>query len=200
MVFHGDSLTFGVGSTGGLNYPAQTIALMPPYFSATNLGVSGQTITQMITTGVNNVDPLFGNNFRRMIGWGGTNDLAIGGDSAATLYANMVTYATARKAAGWKVILIGILPRGAGAGGSFETRRTSVNASLRADFSSATAFTNIRTGAAYADYFIDIEGDADLGQSGDELNPTFYTDEIHLTNAGYAIIAAYALNALSFFP
>ena len=173
---------------------------MPPYFSATNLGVSGQTMTQMITTGTSNVDPLFGNNTRRMIGWGGTNDLAIGGDSAATLYANIVTYANARKAAGWKVILIGILPRGAGAGASFETRRTTVNASLRADFATPTAFTNIYTGAAYADYFIDLEGDADIGQSGDELNPTFYTDEIHLTNAGYAIVAGYAKNALSFFP
>lgn len=157
----------------------------------------------MIARGPTVIDPQYRNysatqNTNRLVGWGGTNDLATG-TNAATTYARIVSYGTARKAAGWRVILIGVLPRGSLP--SFETARSTVNASLLADFPTPTAFPNIYTGGAYADYFIDIGADANIGVAGSQSNPTYYdADLIHLNNTGYGVVAGYVLNAISLLP
>lgn len=135
-----------------------------------------------------------------LIAWGGTNDLYFGA-SAATTYSRIVTYATARKAAGWRVIILSILPRSAGIPPpTFEADRQTVNAALLADFPTATAHTNITRGGAYADFLINIGADTTIGEAGDELNTTYYADRVHLTNAGYAIVADYVKKAIQLFP
>lgn len=155
----------------------------------------------MASDATTQIDPLYYPPQRQVvIAWGGTNDLYFGA-SAATTYARIVAYATARKAAGWRVILLTILPRSnSGTPGSFETDRQSVNASLLADFSTATAESGIWTGAAYADYLVHVGGDATIGDAGDENNTTYYLDKVHLTNAGYAIVADYVKKAILLFP
>lgn len=135
-----------------------------------------------------------------LIAWGGTNDLYFGA-SAATTYSRIVTYATARKAAGWRVVILSILPRsGAATPGTFEADRQTVNASLLADFPTATGQTRITSGGAYADYFINIGADPTIGLAGQEANTTYYADLVHLTNAGYAIVADYVKKAIQLFP
>jgi hypothetical protein len=168
------------------------------YFTASNQGVSGQAMSGMITTAASVVDPAFGNNTRRLVAWGGTNDVAVNFQTGATVYGNVTTYLNARSAAGWKTVVIGMMPRGAGAGAFFETQRTTINNSFRADFPTATAFTNVFTGTTFPNaVFVDIGADATLGPAGAELNTTYFGDQIHLTNAGYAIVAAYVKNALT---
>lgn len=157
-------------------------------------------MAQMITGGAT-IDAQRSSRTRHLAAWGGTNDIALSGASGATVYGRIVTYGTARKSAGWPVVIIlGILPRQTG--GAFETARASVNASLRADFPTATAFANVYTGSpGYGDIFIDVEGDADIGQDGDQNNTAFFDpDTIHLKNAGYAKIATYVFQALSLIP
>lgn len=157
-------------------------------------------MAQMAADATTQIDPLYYPPQRQVvIAWAGTNDLYFGA-SAATTYARIVAYATARKAAGWRVILLTILPRSnSGTPAGFEVARQSVNASLLADFSTATGESGIWTGAAYADYLVHVGGDGTVGDSGDENNTTYYLDKVHLTSAGYAIIADYVKRAIDLF-
>lgn len=186
----------GSGSTAGNDYPNQMMALLGAKWDApNNIGVVSQTIQQMQSDAASQIDPMRRGNLRTVIVWGGTNDLQ-GGASAATTYSRIVTYCQARKAAGWKVIVLSILPRQASS--TFETDRQTVNASLLADFPTTTAFTNIRRGGTYADVFVNVGADATIGAPGSQNNTTYYdADTIHLKNAGYAIVAALAKDAHS---
>lgn len=125
--------------------------------------------------------------------WGGTNDMAIGGANSTTIYNAIKAYATARKGVGWQVVILSMLPRQTSP--SWETTRQAVNTSLRADFTTPTADPNIWTGGGYGDVLIDVGSDATIGAPGAQMNTTYYPDQIHLTNAGYAIVGAYAKTA-----
>ena len=142
------------------------------------------------------VDALFKNDGKRhvVVFWGGTNDV-IQGVAASTTYSNIKAYCNARKAAGELVIVFTLQPMGGLA--AYETNRQAVNASLRADFPTTTAYTNILTGASYADYLVDLGNDATIGVAGAQTNPTYYTDSVHMTDAGYAIVAGLVKNALT---
>lgn len=181
IIFDGDSLTDGVGSTSGETYPKQTIDLLggTTAFRYYNQGVSGQTTQQMIDDGVSQIDPLY-SSFKRdniVVLWGGTNDLYFGA-SAATTYSRIVEYATARRAAGYKVIVTTILPRSGGdIPGTFEADRQTVNTNIRNNW------------ATFADAVADVAANTDIGEAGDDLNLTYYPDGVHLNNTGYAIVA-----------
>lgn len=163
---------------------------------ADNLGVPSALLTTMIANAAANVDVLYNRVGGKQICfiWGGTNDMALNGASSATIFANIKVYANARKAVGWKVIVISMLPRQNNAG--FETTRTGVNTLLRADSASSTADPMVFTGASYCDALIDVGVDANIGQFTSPSNATYYTDTIHMTNAGYAILAAAAKTAI----
>ncbi len=52
----------------------------------------------------------------------------------------------------------------------------------------------------WADAVADIGGDTTIGQTGDYSNGTYYSDGIHLTDAGHTIAATYitaAINAVT---
>lgn len=193
-----------MGSTTGNDYPSQTLTLLG---SGTkyNVALGGTTIVQMAATASNTVDAKYKNTGEKFhcIIWGGTNDTYLG-TSPATTYANIKAYAQARKTAHpeMRVIILTILPRSdSGVSASFESDRQTINASLLADFPTATTQTNIWTGASYADYLVDVGSDATIGVAGAELNTTYYVgDKVHLKNAGYAIVAQYVANAIGLFP
>lgn len=172
---------------------------MWPPLTQTNVAVAGQTVATMITNAASVVDTLYsvGASRTTLVVWGGTNDLYFGAD-AATTYSRIVSYCNARKAAGWRVAVLTILPRTqSGIPAGFETERAALNALLRADAPTATAYSKITTGASYADFLVDVADDSLIGDAGDELNTTYYSsDKVHLVNAGYAIIASYVKNAL----
>lgn len=133
--------------------------------------------------------------------WGGTNDVTQGQRTSAQIYGDIKAYCQARKTAGVPVVVaMALMPRNVP---SQETTRAAINASLRADFNVATANPRIfkpAGGITYADFFIDIGADPDLGLPDSELNTTFFVDTVHLTSAGLAIVAAYAKATIDLVP
>lgn len=167
-------------------------------FTALNYGVGGKTAAQLNSTQPALVNPLYYPPQKKIVVvWAGTNDLYFGA-SAATTYTNIKALCQSFKTTGFTVILIDILPRSnSGTPGTFETDRQTVNASLLADFPTATGQTRITSGSpGYADYLIHIGGDPTIGLAGQTTNTTNYLDLVHLTTVGYGIIAAYVKNAI----
>lgn len=173
-----------------------------PLVQYNNLGVGGQTISSMTANAPAKVDPRFANRDSTkwtVVFWGGANDLNTGSD-ATTIYNRIKTYCQARKNAGEKVLFMTMLPFGFDP--AKEVIRSAVNVLLRADFATPTAFSGIYSGAAWADYMMDIGADATIGVAGSQSNTTYYqTDGVHMTDTGYGVVAGYAKNALTFiFP
>lgn len=181
-VFDGNSLTSGQGATGGNDYPSQVAVILARYGSYTkyNFGVGAQTTTDMASDAATQIDTLYNaaNPQNIVVPWEITNELYFG-TSAATAYANYVSYCQARLAAGFYVIALTVLPRSnVGTPGGFETDRQAVNTSLRANW------------ATFANALADVAADARIGDAGDETDTTYYDgSNVHLNNAGYAIVA-----------
>jgi lysophospholipase L1-like esterase len=181
IIFDGNSLTAGTGSTGGLNYPNQAISLLAAdddYYTYSNFGVGGQSITSMIADAATQVDVLYdtakGRNI--VVMWEGTNEQS---------YAKLHQYCVDRKAAGFKVVMLTILPS-MNHGAGFEATRQAINTQIRADSS--------------ADAIADVAASALIGDEADASNLTYYTDGTHLTNAGYAVVAAIVKTAIQSIP
>jgi lysophospholipase L1-like esterase len=186
IIFEGDSMTSGVGSTSGLTYPNQTQTFLG--FSATyqNLGIPSQSVVAMSTDASDQIDPEYSisrtTNIISLLG--GTNDLFTGAD-ATTTYNRIVSYLQGRRTAGFKVIVNTILPRSnSGTPVSFEENRQTVNTLIRSNWTT------------FADGISDISSDTRIGDVNDELDVTYYPDRVHLTNAGYGIVASYVTAAI----
>jgi len=191
IIFDGDSMTYGNGSTDGQNYPFQTQTLLGINATYQNLGVPGQTVLQMDNDADIQIDTEYlSSRTTNIISlFGGTNDIAQDpNQDAITTYNRIVSYSQARRAAGFKVIVNTILPRSEGlysiSKSEFETTRQTVNNLIR---------TNWKT---FADGISDIASDSNIGQLNDSDNLTYYVDGIHLTNNGYGIIASYVSSAI----
>lgn len=191
LVCDGDSLTAGVGVADATtqSYPPQLRSLYngPNSFNLYNFGIAGQTTSDINSDASTQIDILYdsamSSNF--CLVWAGTNDL-VAGTSPATVYNNLKTYWAARRSAGWKVVAFTALPRSApGVPAGFEADRQTLNTSIRSD-------------SSLYDAIVDLAADSRIGDSGDELNTTYYDgDKTHLNQAGYAIVASLAQAALA---
>jgi hypothetical protein len=114
------------------------------------------------------IDPLFRPNATRNITtiWLGTNDIAAGLTAAQTA-ANIKAWCLARRKVGWKCLVADMPSRAA-----LDTGKNSLNNLLR---------TNWKT---FADGFIDLASDPNVGADGASANTTYFTDGIHLTTYG----------------
>lgn len=181
VVCDGNSLTDGYGSSTGLHtapnnmtgmdYPAQLSRSLSTGFQVLNFGVSGQTTTQMSSDAATQIDPLFnatayGQNI--LVAWEITNDVQNGQVSWPQAYQNFKNYCLARKAAGWKIVVLTVLPRQYFGPDDviFEVGRIATNTLLRLEW------------PQYADAIADV---GDLAM----LRP----DGIHTDDAGYGIVA-----------
>lgn len=195
LVVDGNSLAVGYWSNGvttmwdGVKAAASDITPL----DMVNLANSGFTTPVLTARAQSLIDPLLNlevpNQRRVLLVWEITNDLSSLTQTDAGALANIQAYCTARKAAGWKVILATCLPRNpTGINTSFETYRLSVNASIRANAVSG----------GWADAIADIGNDSTIGAMGAYTNTTYYNgDGIHLTAAGHAIAATYITSALA---
>ncbi len=194
VVFDGNSLTQGLGASSGVSsdpptgtiYPAVCLGYLGAEWTARNFGVSAQTTPAMDALAATQTDPLYSasNTWNVVVGWEITNDLFFGA-SAADAYANFVIYCQARKAVGWRVPAVTVLPRNeTGTPAGFEADRQTVNANIRANWRS------------FAHSLADIASDSRIGPAGSETNPTYYSDLVHLNDAGYAIVAQYVAAAI----
>lgn len=184
LLADGNSLTLGTGSTGGNTYPVQLQPLLTGgagTWNVVNQGVGGQTTPQMDTqasgAGPQSTDTQLGFYARTVvIGWEITNDLVTNSVSAATGYANVQAFFNHRRAANAaaKLVVLTCLPRTT-ITGTNETSRQTINANIVANW------------ATFADALVDA---ASIPLLSDPTNLTYYADGTHLTNAGYALVAA----------
>jgi lysophospholipase L1-like esterase len=197
IVCDGNSLTAGVGAGAGESYPEQMLTL----YGTTNMtvkdyGVGGQTTRDMIADADTEIDPQF--NSERvdniLVAWEILNDWAVstGTDSQTPTVASQLTvdrlweYCDARKAAGWKVVILTVLPANYSVGQVlFDAQRATVNTRIREEWH------------LHADAMADVADDPDIGVSEAYLNPAFFDeDEVHLNAAGYAKVAAIVKTAI----
>lgn len=154
-----------------------------------NVGLNSDTVQSMLTEAATQVDPFLhsGSLWKTYAAlWAGTNDLALAGRTDSQVYADIVTWCTARRAAGFKVVVSSIIARGATLPGNFETYRASVNTQLRANWTT------------FADAFVDAAADSRLS---DATNTTYFNvDQVHLTTAGSQVYAGLMKDALLTIP
>jgi lysophospholipase L1-like esterase len=188
----GNSLTGGSGATAGCDYPAvmsDNLAALPfGVWVVENLGDGGETIEDMLTSAPTEVDVLYDATRAHNICvvWEGCNAIGTLGYSGVELEAALETYCLARKAVGWEVVILTVLPfGGATARLTYEPKRVAANALIVANW------------AGYADALADVAADTDIGEDGDQDNPTYYNvDMWHMTDAGYAIVAGIVQTAV----
>ena len=180
VVFDGCSLVDDAGVSREDGMPAQVMALLPAGLDWKNLGVGGQTTVMMAADAAAEVDPL--SDPRRpvtvLVVWEGTNDLIFGTSppyNVGQAHRHLAAYCRARQRAGFRVVVCTVLPRGRSA--EFNEARNALNAELRAHWRS------------FADGLADVGADATIGPDGAEADAAYYRDLVHLTPAGYAIVA-----------
>jgi lysophospholipase L1-like esterase len=108
-----------------------------------------------------------------LVVWVGTNDLGFGEDPAA-VHEQLRTYAAARRAAGWTVVVGTALPRSFLADvPGYEQRRRAFNDLVRQEW------------PTYADQLVDVGADPQLGAPGAQDDRALYLgDRTHLNEAG----------------
>lgn len=197
VVCDGDSITAGSYQTMNGNYPR--FLSLPSGYKVYNAGIPSQQIGTaggvhgLIQNAATYVDPFLDTNADTNIyvAFAGTNDISSSNVSGATLYANMVTLCQARQAAGWKVVVVTILPRNNTTGtyntpALFYAQSSAFNALVRSNWRS------------FANAIADVGGDGLIGQAASYLNTSYYwTDGIHPNSQGSSIIARYVRNAIS---
>jgi lysophospholipase L1-like esterase len=187
LVFDGDSLTLGTGSTAGNSYPDQTLALLggESLYKFHNFGFSGAKTYQIAADVATQTDVLYGARYPLNVYalWVATNNLKLA-EAVATVYAEYVALCEDRRAVGFKVIAFTVLPRHDSVPGGFEADRQSFNTLIRANWST------------FADALADVAADSRIGDAGDDNDATYYSDEVHLTDAGYAVVASITASAI----
>lgn len=187
VVFDGCSLVDDAGVASADGMPAQVMALLPTGLDVANLGVGGQTTQMMAADAAAEVDPLYAaaRPAAVLVVWEGTNDLILGAAppyDARQAYRHLAAYCAARQRAGFQVVICTVLPRGRSA--AFYQARNALNARLRAHWRS------------FADALADVAANETIGGDGAETDTTYYRDTVHLTAAGYAIVAGVVAEAV----
>lgn len=193
VVFEGDSLTAGTGTSAGKwIWATQALDFLGNDWTGTNVAHAGDTIDTMTTDAASQVDAAYDGtkDYSWVHFWGGTNNL-ITGESAASVYSKIKTYCQARKTATPLVrICVGtIINRNeAGLVAGWSTAALSVNSSIRAN----------AIAEGWADAVADYAADSRYTPgSGDTTNTVWYNgDKIHLTDAGYMQIAIVGSEAM----
>jgi lysophospholipase L1-like esterase len=190
VVLDGNSVTGGQGAsvTYVTSYPgvlrAALVSLGYQARDTHDRGLGGQTSQQMVDGFSTRVlpfyDPLFA---RSALVFFEVRNSSVAGQTAAQIQAQHQAYAALGRGAGFRVFVCTAPgsdgePKGVGVAGA-------VNAWIRANWQS------------FANGFVDLEDAPQFTPSGSVLNPTYYSDGVHLTDAGYAVVAALVRTAIT---
>ncbi len=184
FLFVGNSLTIGSGASAlpADAYPTRAMSLWGSGDDWENVGIVSLTTAQLQARAAGDVDARYvAGRYSVCVFWEIGNDLWYGA-SQADAYTHLVDYCTARRAVGFRVVVLTCLPRfNVARPANFDTDQAAINTLIRANWTS------------YADALADVANTA-LG-AYDAAN---YTDDgIHLKTAGYAITAATVATAFA---
>jgi hypothetical protein len=188
VVWDGGSIIAGHGADPEFKFPARTLAVLPRVCESYLSSTAGAKIADMLADAPIDVDARYRETADQdvcVILAGGSDFRA--GRPAAYVYDALRTYCADRRAAGFRVVVLTVLPWREP--GPFEATRLAYNAMLR------------DTWSEFADGLADIAADARIGDTGDSLDRQFYdSDALHLTNAGNAVMASVAAPVLNGLP
>jgi hypothetical protein len=203
IVCDGNSLTAILGLPGpGIDswygdidnpYPvqlAEQLKLSYSGFTIRNFGVGGQNSGSMAADAPTQIDPLISATRPNiLIMWEITNEISNSGTTVNTAYSRTVAYCNARRAAGWKVIVVTAIRREGSLGGqtiaNLNSRLQSVNALVRANWRD---FANALYDVALMPEFSSIS------------DTYFLPDKIHLNAFGQKLFTAGLIPILKRIP
>jgi len=183
LVWEGGSIIIGGSAADGEELTRQTRALLDHTCHSYKSTSGNRTLADMIAQASVRVDPHYDPvaDANVCVVMAGGGDLASGGDPQAVLDA-LRTYCAARRAAGFEVVVLTLLPRSDPVG--FDAARAVYNDILRAQW------------PTFADGLANVAADPRIGADGANLDPVYFADAIHPTSAGYAVMAAAVAPAL----
>ena len=184
VVWDGGSIIAGHGADPGFDFPTQTLAVLPHVCQSYVSSRGGARIIDMLAEAPVEVDARYqaDADLDLCVVLAGGGDFRAG-RTAAEVYQSLRTYCLARRAAGFRVVVLSVLPCGDPV--TFEASRLAYNALLRG------------TWPEFADGLADIASDPRIGDAGDELDQQFYRpDGLHPNDAGYAVMAGVAAPVL----
>lgn len=180
IVFDGNSLTYGYPLTGIDSYPHKLIHAMTTRPEWVNFSLAGQTTTEMAADFDAQVAPMFSTSrsSQILVAWEIGNDIVVGGVDPTVAHTNFKNYCLHARSSlppNTKIVVINLTPRTTA---GFNEARATVNSLMAAQW------------ATYADALVDVAANEFIGPDGAEDNTTYYNaDKIHLTAAGYQIVA-----------
>jgi lysophospholipase L1-like esterase len=194
LVVDGNSIAFGYSTT--LNNDWLSLAL-PSLTGLTrarirNVATPGLATPALTSRAAARVDALLSPGRRNVLCFcEGTNDIANNGASAATAYANILTYVAARLAARvngaqWdRVIVWTIGPSATFGGAGFEATRNTTN-------------TSLRSGAAGNGYtLLDTAADPNIGTQASASTSLYDSQFLHPSNTGSPFVSAVAVPVIN---
>jgi hypothetical protein len=188
VVWDGGSIIAGTGAAPGYEFPTQTLALVPRSCRSYVSYTGRARIADMLAEAPVEVDARYRTNADLNVcvvqaGGGDFRDGAL----AADVYAALRSYCEGRRAAGFRVVALTILPSGDPV--TFEAARLAYDAMLRDAWQE------------FADGLADIAADGRIGDTGDNLDRRFYAlDALHPNSAGNAVMATVAAPVLGGLP
>lgn len=201
VVFDGNSLVSGVGASSGHTLPDQVMGLAPVTgigASYSNLGISGQTWAMMIASDAD-VDAAWATGKTNvLVCWESTNAIFVDGDSAIVTASYAAGYVQNRRIAkNWDaVVMLTTIPRS----GSTAQCQALVDSDdiLRRNWRSygIDALVDVRAGSSPFNFLGDNSANF-TAQQGLWNETSGWT---HLTDSGYAIIAAMVADTLKRIP
>lgn len=173
-VCEGNSLTSGYGSSANKDYPSQLSAILGPYWTVRNRGVSGRTTTQMAAAAAGRdafYDPV---NYQRniLIAWEIINEIGANSLPALTAFNNFKQYCQDAKEAGWYVVAASV------------TAATNGDSTLAGRITAANELMS-EDPASYCDLLVKLHLDNRLSA----VNSTFFSDGVHYNDVGYGAAA-----------
>jgi len=178
LVWDGGSIAGGSGGSPGMGFSEQTMRLVPHPCVSYESSSRHALIADMLSEAATQVDARYDSRGDQdvCVVMAGAGD--IGSDrEPADIYDGLVRYCLGRRAAGFRVVVVTLLPRCRPL--HFETDRTQLNGLIRDGWT------------AFADGLADVAADARIGDHGDNLDRRYYRpDAIHPNAGGYGVMAA----------
>ena len=187
----GDSITYGRGVSTA--WPALLSLTNQPAYTLTNWGIVGVTMQAIDGSDPNRVATRCQSSAGPTVAvvFAGTNDFGAGyGAPASQVFSYMMGEVSTLKAAGCRVFVGTMLSRGG--------TDASGSSSFDADKDAYDALIMEQAGSMGADGVIDFAANAQLGADGAYADSYFQSDQVHPTQAGQALMATAASNALNY--